>query len=285
MHRSSWAVLASWLVGLSVALASSCARPAGVIHMATTTSVDNSGLLATLLPEFQKDSGIQVLAVAVGSGRALDILDRRDADVALTHDPDAEQRYVDKGVFGEYRKVMFNDFVIAGPEGDPAQVRTATSAVDAMTRIASSGRAFASRADSSGTHSRELLLWKAAGRKPEGAHLIETGQGMGATLRIASERQAYVLTDRATFRQLQATLRLVMLNEGDPILINTYAVSYRAGLIGDRLAHAQQLIAWLTDGRGREVVSAFGIKDQPPAFTVWPADRPRTHPADLPHAR
>jgi tungstate transport system substrate-binding protein len=276
------ALTASTLLAfLLLALAPACARQAGLIHMATTTSVDNSGLLAVLLPEFQKDTGLTVQAVAVGSGRALDILDRRDADVALTHDPDAERRYVDRGVFGNYRKLMFNDFVIAGPGGDPAGVRQAAGAVDAMARIAGAGEPFASRADSSGTYSRELLLWKTAGRTPDGERLIETGQGMAATLRIASERQAYVLSDRATFAQLAATLRLAILGEGDPILLNTYAVGYRAGLTGDRLANAQRLLAWLTDGRGRDVISAFRIQGQP-AFAVWPAGHPRSRPEDLP---
>lgn len=252
--------------------------------MATTTSVENSGLLAKLLPEFAVDSGVTVQAVAVGSGRALDILDRRDADVAMTHDPDAERRYLDRGVFGDYRKVMFNTFVVAGPAGDPAGVRSAAGAVDAMRRIAESTAAFASRADSSGTHSRELRLWKAVGLTPAGRRLIETGQGMAPTLRIASERQSYVLTDRATFAQLEPTLRLVILHEGDPILLNTYAVSYRSGLTGERLEHARQFVDWLTDGRGRDVIEGFPIRGNP-AFFVWPANRKRSHPDDLPHAR
>lgn len=284
MRRPISATFARLALSIAIALSGACVRSASVIHMATTTSVDNSGLLAALLPEFEKDAGIRVLAVAVGSGRALDILDRRDADVALTHDADAERLYLERGVFGDYRKLMFNDFVIAGPASDPAGVREARTALDAMARIASSQTAFASRADSSGTHSRELLLWKGVGRKPEGARLIETGQGMAPTLRIASERQAYVLTDRATLRQLQATLRLALLNEGDPMLLNTYSVSYRQGLTGVRLDNALRLMTWLTDGRGRDVISGFTIKGQA-AFSIWPRDRPRALPGDLPYAR
>jgi tungstate transport system substrate-binding protein len=271
------------LAGL-FALAPGCARPARVVRLATTTSVESSGLLALLLPAFEKDSGITVEAIAVGSGRALDILDRRDADVALTHDADAERRYLDRGVFGDYRKLMFNDFLIAGPADDPARVRSASGAVDAMGRIAASSSSFASRADSSGTHSRELLLWKAAGRKPAGGHLIETGQGMAPTLRIASERHGYVLTDRATFTQLGPTLRLEILSEGDPALLNTYAVTYRQGLTGARLDQARRFFDWLADGRGRELIDGFAIRGQR-VYTVWPLDRPRSHPEDLPHAR
>lgn len=270
------------LLALVAALASSCARPPRLIHMATTTSVENSGLLAALLPEFEKDAGLTVQAVAVGSGRALDILDRRDADLALTHDPVAERTYKDRSVFGDYRKIMYNDFLIAGPAGDPAKVRQATSAVDAMTRIAASTTGFASRADSSGTHSREQQLWKAAGRIPLGARLIETGQGMAATLRIASERQAYVLTDRSTFTQLATTLKLAILNEGDPILINTYAITYREGLTGDRLDNARRFVAWITEGRGRDVIASFEIRGSR-TFTIWPAGRPGANPEDTPH--
>ena len=268
----------------AVILAPACTRPVGLIHMATTTSVESSGLLALLLPAFQEESGISVEAVAVGSGRALDILDRRDADVALTHDPDAERRYLDRGVFGDYRKLMFNDFLIVGPGDDPAQARGAAGAVDAMSRIAASSNAFASRADSSGTHSRELLLWQAAGRKPAGDRLIETGQGMAATLRIASERHSYVLTDRATFTQLGPTLRLQILNEGDPLLLNTYAASIRAGLTGARLDQARRFLDWLTDGHGRELIGGFAVRGQR-GYLLWPPDRQRSQPEDLPYAR
>ena len=270
------------LFALVAALAASCARPPRLIHMATTTSVENSGLLASLFPEFEKDTGLTVQAVAVGSGRALDILERRDADLALTHDPVAERTYKDRSVFGDYRKIMYNDFLIAGPAGDPAHVRQAIGAIDAMTRIATSTFAFASRADSSGTHSREQQLWKAAGHVPEGARLIETGQGMGATLRIASERQAYVLTDRSTFTQLAPTLKLAIVNEGDPILINTYAIMYRDGLTGDRLDNAKQFVAWISEGRGRDLIASFEIRGAR-TFTIWPAGRPGANPEDMPH--
>ena len=270
------------LVALVAALMTACARPPSPINMATTTSVENSGLLAVLLPEFEKEAGLTVQAVAVGSGRALDILDRRDADLALTHDPLAERTYKDRGIFGDYRKIMYNDFLIAGPTSDPAKVRQAMGAIDAMTRIATSTSAFASRADSSGTHSREQQLWKAAGHVPDGARLIETGQGMAATLRIASERQAYVLTDRSTFTQLAPTLKLAILNEGDPILINTYAIVYREGLTGDRLENARRFFAWISEGRGRDLITAFEIRGAR-TFTIWPPGRPGANPEDLPH--
>lgn len=271
------------LLGCLIALGPACRRrPAALLHIAATTSVDNSGLLAVVLPEFQKDTGIEIDAVTVGSGRALDILDRRDAAATITHDPDAEARAQARGLVGAYRKIMFNDFVIAGPAADPAGIRSAASAAAAMARMADSMTMFVSRADSSGTHSRERQLWTAAGRAPAGAQLIETGLGMAATLRIASERQAYVLTDRATLAQLAPTLRLAILYAGDPILINPYAISVRAGLSGDELAYANRFLSWLTDGRGRDVIAGFTIAGQP-AFTVWPPDAPRAAPGDQPH--
>lgn len=272
------------LTACALAVVAACARPTDVLHLATTTSVENSGLLASILPQFQSESGITVQALAVGSGRALDILDRRDADAALTHDPEAEQKYVERGVIAEYRKIMFNDFVISGPAADSAGIKSAATAAEAMSRIAASTASFASRADSSGTHARELLLWRAAGRTPESPRLIETGQGMSATLRIASERQAYVLTDRATLLQLQPTLRLVILSEGDPALLNTYAVMIRQGLEGSRRENALALVRWLTDGKGRDAIGAFQIGGKP-AFMPWPPGAPRSSPHDLPHAR
>jgi tungstate transport system substrate-binding protein len=284
MRRRPLAVLVGLGISLALGVGSGCSHDARVVPMATTTTIDNSGLLSVLLPALKSDLNLDVRAVAVASGRALEILERRDADVGFTHDPDTERIYRDKGVFGDYRKVMYNDFVIAGPGADPANAKAASSAADAMGRVADSHIAFASRADSSGTHSRELLLWKNAGRRPVGETLIETGQGMSATLRIASERQAYVLTDRATFTQMSSGLRLAILYAGDSVLINTYAVSYRKGLTGARLEHARNVMQWLCDGRGRDVINGFLVKGQP-AFYAWPLDKPRSQPGDLPDGR
>jgi tungstate transport system substrate-binding protein len=267
-----------------VLLAAGCARSPQVLHMSTTTSVENTGLLAALLPAFEAESGIEVQAVAVGSGRALAIFERGDSDAALTHDVDAEQRVIDAGHVARYRKIMYNDFLIAGPEADPARLRDATTAVEAMQRIAKSRAPFASRGDSSGTHTRELQLWKAAGLQPSAANLIDAGQGMAATLRIASERQAYVLTDRATLTLLAKNMRLVILSEGDPAYLNTYAIMIRAGLTGDRKANAERLFTWLTEGAGRAGIDAFRVNGQI-GFHVWPAESPHGRPADLPHVR
>jgi tungstate transport system substrate-binding protein len=167
-------------IGIAAGFASACGSDPRVVPMATTTTIDNSGLLSVLLVALKADLNLDVRPVAVASGRALEILQHGDADVGFTHDPDAERTFRDKGTFGDYRKVMYNDFIIVGPAADPAKVKDATSAVDAMGRIAGAQKAFASRADSSGTQARELLLWKNAGRKPAGDNLIETGQGICA---------------------------------------------------------------------------------------------------------
>jgi tungstate transport system substrate-binding protein len=272
------------LAAIAAALALGCTRPPQVLHLSTTTSVDNTGLLANLLPAFREETGIDVQAVAVGSGRALAILERGDADAALTHDPDAEQKTIDAGHIARYRKIMYNDFVIAGPSADPAKIKDAKGALDAMRRIVAAGSRFVSRGDSSGTHSRELQLWREAGVKPTGAAYIDAGQGMAATLRVASEREAYLLTDRATFTQLAQALRLVILNEGDAAYINTYAILVRNGLGGDRKSNADRLFSWIAEGRGRALIENFRVKGQP-AFTIWPPDRPHDRPGDLPHAR
>lgn len=249
--------------------------------MATTTSVENSGLLRALLPPFAEQCSIRVDVLPVGSGQALSLLGRGDVDIALTHDPDAEAAAVAAGTIARYRKVMFNDFVIVGPVADPAGASGATTVEDALGRIASSDVLFVSRGDASGTHARERLLWRAAGTAPASGRHLEAGQGMAATLRIASERDAYALTDRATFVQLQPRLRLRVVFEGGPELLNTYAVFIRSSLGGDDLERASALVDWMTDREGRSIIEQFRVGGQP-AFAVWPAGLPRESPETLP---
>ena len=210
MSRSVPAVLLYGALSLT-----GCTRASHVVHMSTTTSVENSGLLADILPAFESPAGIDVQVVSAGSGRALAILEHGDADIALTHDPNAEDAVMRRGAVARYQKLMYNDFVIAGPPADPADLRHSPDALDAMRRIVSSRQPFASRADSSGTHAREQQLWKEAAVHPDAPLLLETGSGMAATLRVASEREAYVLTDRATFLHLAPTLRRAVLHEHD----------------------------------------------------------------------
>lgn len=266
---------------LSVAILSlviGCAREAPHLRLATTTSVDNSGLLESLVEPFHAETGLSVDVLAVGSGRALQLLRRGDADLAITHDPEAEAAFLREGRGARYRKLMFNDFLLVGPPSDPASVRLAPDAVQAMRAIARSGSTFISRGDESGTHARERTLWAGADAAPPRERLLETGQGMAATLRIASEQSAYCLTDRATFLQLTSTLRLVPVFEGDPVLLNTYGVLV---IEGPRQVGALRLATWLSEGSGRRLIAAFAAGGPPP-FTPWPADRSADDPRALP---
>ena len=262
-----------------VTVAAGCEEHPARLRLATTTSVDNSGLLEQLVPAFRHETGIDLQVLAVGSGRALQLLRRGDVDAALTHDPLNEAAFLREVTPAAYRKIMFNDFVVVGPARDDASLRHAINAADAMRRIATSGASFVSRGDESGTHARERQLWDKAGAKPRADRLLETGQGMAATLRVASERHAYSLTDRATFAQLAHTLTLQPLFDGDPDLTNTYAVIAPHGRAGS--SDAMQFMTWLSDGGGRDRIASFTVAGTRP-FLVWPAGRPRDTPDTLP---
>lgn len=265
---------------VSAAIAAGCGGQSAHLRLATTTSVDNAGLLQAILPAFRQETGIDVQVLAVGSGRALELLRRADADVALTHDPLNEAAFLKEMTSAAYRKIMFNDFIVVGPAGDEASVRQAAGAADAMRRIATSPVGFVSRGDESGTHAREQQLWQKAGVQPRADRLLETGQGMAATLRIASERHAYTLTDRATFTQLTHALTLQPLFEADPDLLNTYAVIVPNSAA--RELDAMRFMTWLSDGDGRARIASFTISGSRP-FIVWPAGRPRETPDARPH--
>jgi tungstate transport system substrate-binding protein len=276
MHQRGWrgAVL------LSAAVIAGCGSRQSELRLATTTSVDNSRLLGAILPAFEREEGVAVKVLAVGSGRAMQLLRRGDADLAITHDPVAEAALLREVPGLQYRKVMFNDFLIVGPPDDPAGVHQATTARDAMLRIASSATPFASRGDESGTHAREQQLWTAAGTMAPANRLLETGQGMAATLRIASERRAYTLTDRATYMQLSPSIVLRPLFEGDPDLLNTYAAIALPASARDPLV--RRMITWMTEGDGRARIAAFSPSAGARPFTVWPAERPGRVPDALP---
>ena len=200
----------------------------GDLILATTTSTQDSGLLDVLIPMFEKESGYRVKVVAVGTGAALRMGEKGDADVLLVHAPSAEEAFMAAGHGIDRRYVMYNDFVIVGPPDDPAHLRGLTDAALALKRVAETQSLWISRGDDSGTHKKERALWKAAGFDPavlpSQPWYQETGQGMGATLRIASEKQGYTLTDRGTFLHLQKTLNLDILVEGDERLYNVYHV-------------------------------------------------------------
>lgn len=264
-----------------LAAAAACRSQPQAIRMATTTSVENSGLLAAILPAFSAQTHITVDVLAVGSGQALNLMERGDAAVALTHDPAREAEALAGHAITGYRKIMFNDFLIAGPPSDPAAIAQALDAVDAFRRIAAGDATFVSRGDSSGTHAREEELWTLAKGRPAPYRLLETGQGMGGTLRVANERDAYTLSDRATFERFRSSLRLTLLFEGGSSLLNTYAVFLRPGLTGANRAAAASLADWLADGAGRPLIAGYAVNG-PPAFQLWPSGAPRESPADLP---
>jgi tungstate transport system substrate-binding protein len=228
--------------------------------LATTTSTQDSGLLDVLIPLFAQETGIEVKVVAVGTGQALEIGRRGDADVLLTHAPESEQQFMSAG-FGESRReVMYNDFVLVGPKEDPAHVKGQSSIVAAMRQVADAKAAFVSRGDESGTHLKEKAIWHNAAVTPEGDWYLSAGSGMAATLRIASEKHGYALTDRATFLAQQKNLDLMVLAEGDAMLRNMYAVIVLNPGKHSRVHHreAQRFADFLVSSQTQELIGKFG---------------------------
>jgi tungstate transport system substrate-binding protein len=196
---------------------------AAAMILATTTSTYDTGLLDMLIPPFERKSGIKVKVIAVGSGQALAMAERGEADLVLSHAPEAEERFMAKGFGLLRRRMMYNDFVLVGPPGDPARLRESEGISAAFIRLSRSRSTFVSRGDDSGTHMMEKKLWAAAHlAPPSSSSYLETGQGMGATLRVASEKRAYTLTDRGTFLAQRHVLDLGVVFEGDPGLRNIY---------------------------------------------------------------
>jgi tungstate transport system substrate-binding protein len=246
------------LVG--AALTAGCARrPERSITLATTTSTENSGLLDVLKPEFRKKSGIDVHVIAVGTGRALKLAENGDVDVVLVHAPSRERAFVEAGFGLERMPVMQNDFVVLGPEGDPAGVGGMKDAAGALAKIAKAGCAFVSRGDDSGTHTKEKDLWKEAGGAPEGGWYVSAGQGMGAVLVMADEKQAYTLADRGTFIALREKIALEVLVEGDVRLANPYGVIAvdHARHPHVKRAEAAEFVAWLTSAEGQRLIAGY----------------------------
>jgi tungstate transport system substrate-binding protein len=191
--------------------------------LATTTSTQDSGLLDVLKPIFEQKTGYNLKIISVGSGAALEMGNKGEADVLLVHSPAAEKALVDSGVGINYQLVMHNDFIVVGPTGDPAAIKGSTS-IDAFKKIAAQKATFVSRGDKSGTNTKEVGIWKTAGITPEGSWYLISGTGMGATLNIANEKQGYTLADRATYLAQKANFKLDILSEGDKDLLNIYHV-------------------------------------------------------------
>lgn len=230
------------------------------ITVASTTSTEQSGLFGHILPIFTARTGIAVRVVALGTGQALDVGRRGDADVVFVHDPAAEERFVAEGYGVTRLEVMVNDFVIVGPSSDPAGVQ-GNDVVVALKRIASAGAPFASRGDRSGTHAAELRCWRIAGLEPRGAWYRETGSGMGPTLNIAAGMNAYALTDRGTWLAFRNRGDLVILVEGDRRLFNQYGVI----LVNPerhphvKAANGQAFIDWLVSREGQGAIASYSI--------------------------
>lgn len=203
---------------------SSAAVAQEVLTMATTTSTENSGLLAELIPPFEEKFDVRVDVVAVGTGAAIELGRNGDADIIFVHAREAEDQFVANGYGVNRRDVMYNDFVILGPASDPAEIRDTENAAEALEKIAASGTEFVSRGDNSGTHKKELSLWDSAGITPEGSWYLESGQGMGPSINMADERQAYILADRGTFLAYSGDIDLEIVNSGDPELFNPYGI-------------------------------------------------------------
>ncbi len=225
MKRLLYALLLiTLLAGLSACQPKASGPDVPEMILATTTSTRDSGLLDVLVPMFEAQTGYIVQTIAVGTGEALKMGEEGNADVLMVHAPASEVTFMEGG-FGKTRElIMHNDFIFVGPASDPAGAKGAATVSDMLKAIAGAGATFVSRGDDSGTHKMELKLWKAAEVTPEGAWYLETGQGMGDTLRIASEKEGYTLTDRATYLATKDTLALDIVREGDAVLLNIYHV-------------------------------------------------------------
>jgi tungstate transport system substrate-binding protein len=231
----------------------------GQMILATTTSTQDSGLLDELVPRFEDESGCSVKTVAVGSGEALELGERGNADLLLVHSPVAEEEFMDGGHGASRKAVMHNDFVVVGPPGDPARIKGQGAAADAFALIATAEAPFASRADESGTHTKELEIWEAAAIEPKGSWYIETGQGMGETLTIASQKQAYTLSDRGTWLATD-NLDLDLLVEGGRDLLNPYHVMVVEGENVNRDC-AQEFSDWITSPGIQKEIGQFGVAE------------------------
>lgn len=237
---------------------------AGRLVLATTTSTADSGLLDAILPDFEAQAGVAVDVIAVGTGQSLKLGEDGNADVVLVHARNLEDAFMEAGHGVRREDVMYNDFVIVGPAGDPAAIQGSATAAEAFTKIAEAGAPFVSRGDESGTHNKELSVWKVAGIEPAGDWYISAGQGMGAVLTMANEQQAYTLSDRATYlaRTLEGT-DLVILMEGDPALFNPYGViavnpDKNPAIQADL---ANQFIDWITSVPTQEKIGQFGVEE------------------------
>lgn len=242
---------------------------AGTIILSTTTSTQDSGLLDFLLPKFKEDTGIEVKTVAVGTGQALENGQNGEADVLLVHAKDSELEFVENGYGTERKDVMYNDFVLVGPKDDPAKLKedSPEDIVAGLKKISSEELEFISRGDDSGTHKKELAIWEEAGVEPSGVWYVEAGSGMGDVLTMAGEKQAYTITDRATYLSMKSDLDLDIIIEGDENLLNQYGIiPVNPENLGDKSDEINQegakaFMDWMTSDKGQELIKGYGVEE------------------------
>jgi tungstate transport system substrate-binding protein len=234
--------------------------PRESITLATTTSTQDTGLLDMLVPMFEKQSGIEVKVVAVGTGQALQLGRRGDADVLMVHDPASEEKFMEDGCGESRHELMYNDFILVGPKDDPAMIRGEKSVVEAFARIARQRSLYVSRGDESGTHMKEKRIWREAKIEPQGEWYVSAGAGMGYVLRMASEKRAYTLSDRGTYLSQREHLDLDILVEGDKRLLNRYSV-----IVVNPKKHphphyeaARKFADFLLSAEGQKAIADFG---------------------------
>jgi tungstate transport system substrate-binding protein len=245
-------------------VATAAASAGGRINLATTTSTQDSGLLDYLLPDFTNETGIGVDVVAVGTGQAITLGEDGNTDVLLVHARAREDAFMEAGHGIRREEVMYNDFVIVGPAGDPAGIKGMTAAADAFKQIAGAQATFISRGDESGTHTKELSIWKAAGVERSSEWYVSAGQGMGEVLTMSAELQGYTLSDRATFlARTRAGLDLEVVVEGDQALFNPYGVIAVNPNKGSHIQNelANQFIDWIISVPVQEKIAEFGVVD------------------------
>ena len=254
------------IVLLGGALPGGAAEPS--ITLASTTSVEASGLLTNILPQFAAKTGVTVNVVAQGTGKALDTARRGDADLVLVHDPEAEREFIDEGYGTARRQIAWNDFIIVGPSSDPAHIRDGKDSVAAFKAIASAQALFVSRGDRSGTNAAELRLWRTAGRTPEALNpekwYRDIGGGMGQALNVASAMNAYTLSDRGTWLSFNNKGSLAIMIEGDPRLINRYdVIELNPKKHGAARLDAAKIFAdWLVSSEGQQAIGAYQMNGQ-----------------------
>jgi len=260
---STYVIILAILISFNLFLASCKKNIDTEVILATTTSTYDSGLLDELLPAFEEETGYKIKPIAVGTGEAIAMGERGEADVILVHARSAEDEFVENGYGVNRKDVMHNDFVIVGPEDDPANIK-GLIAVEAFKVLSQTENLFVSRGDNSGTNKKEITIWGKAGISPEGEWYIESGQGMGATLRIADEKQAYTMTDRGTYLSQEESLSLIVLVEGDEILFNPYGViavnPEKHPDIDINYDGAILFAEFITGEKGQAIIKSFGIE-------------------------